>query len=156
MEISASLIGLIILLLIAVPVGYMIVNALGLDRKVKKTINSLSEKNGIRLDNLEILGNVVIGVDPNTNKMVYSTKKNPVADFTIVNMEEVKACRVKSIKQTEKTLDWVGLEIIKNTGSKEITFYNEYDDEELSTDPYISLQNAKRWENTLRPLLKAS
>ena len=53
-------------------------------------------------------------------------------------------------------VDWVGLEIIKNTGSKEITFYNEYDDEELSTDPYISLQNAKRWENTLRPLLKAS
>ncbi|MCG2430567.1 hypothetical protein [Aequorivita xiaoshiensis] len=156
MEISASLIGLIILLLIAVPVGYMIVNASGLDRKVKKTIDSLSEKNGIRLDNVEILGNVVIGVDPNTKKMVYSTKKNPVADFTIVNMEEVKACQVKSVKQTEKTLDWVGLEIINNTGNKEITFYNEYDDEELSTDPYISLQNAKRWENTLRQLLKAS
>jgi len=156
MELGSSLIGLIIFLLIALPVGYMIVSASGANKKVKKSVIQLSQSNGIQLKNMDIIGNLVIGVDEVSKKLVYTSKKNPSADFKIVNMEDVKDCRAKSIKQNDKTLDWVGLEIVDNTGKKEITFYNEYDDEELSKDPYVCLQDAKRWETTLRPLLKAS
>lgn len=156
MELSASLIGVIILILIAGPMAFIIINTSGADKKVKKSVIQLSQNNGIQLKNLDVLGNLVIGVDAISKKLVYTTKKNPSGDFKIVNMEDVKDCRAKSIKQSEKTLDWVGLEIVDNTGKKEITFYNEHDDEELSKDPFVSLQDAKRWETTLRPLLRAS
>jgi hypothetical protein len=156
MELSASLIGLIILVLIALPVGYMIVSASGTDKKVKKSVIQLSQNNGIQLKNIDVLGNLVIGVDEVSKKLVYTSKRNPSADFKIVPMENLTDCRVKSIKQNDKTLDWVGLELIEKSGRSEISFYNEHDENELSTDAFVCLQNAKRWEGTLRPLLKAS
>lgn len=156
MELNASLIGFIVLLLIILPVGYMIINASSEDKKIKKSVVQLSQGKGIQIKDLDVIGNLVIGVDTNSKKLVYTSKKNPTADFNIVNMENVKDCRAKSIKQTDKTLDWVGLEILEGTDKKEITFYNEHDDDELSKDPFVCLQDAKRWEETLRPLLKAS
>lgn len=156
MEISASLIGVIILLLVAVPIGYMIVSAGGTNKKVKKSVVQLSKSKGIELKDIDIIGNLVIGVDANTKKLVYSSKKNPTDDFKILDMEDVKDCRAKTIKQSDKTLDWVGLEFVEKTGKKEIVFYDEHADDELSKDPFVCLQDAKRWEGTLRPLLKAS
>ncbi|WP_026451193.1 hypothetical protein [Aequorivita capsosiphonis] len=156
MEISASLIGVIILLLIAVPVGYMIISAGGVNKKVKKSVVQLSQSNGIQLKDIDIIGNLVIGVDAISRKLVYTSKKNPSDDFKIVDMEDVKDCHAKTIKQSDKTLDWVGLEFIEKTGKKEIVFYDERADDEFSKDPFVCLQDAKRWEGTLRPLLKAS
>ena len=156
MEISSSLIGVVILLLIAVPVGYMIMSAGGANKKVKKSVVQLSQSNGIQLKNIDVIGNLVIGVDAISKKLVYTTKMNPSGDFKIINMEDVKDCRAKTIKQSDKTLDWVGLELVEKTGKKEIVFYDEHADDEFSKDPFVCLQDAKRWENTLRPLLKAS
>lgn len=156
MEISSSLIGVVILLLIAVPVGYMIISAGGVNKKVKKSVVQLSQNQGIQLKNIDIIGNLVIGVDEVSKKLVYTSKKNPSGDYQIVDMVDVKDCRAKTVKQSDKTLDWVGLELIEKTGKKEIVFYDEYADDELSKDPFVCLQDAKRWEETLRPLLKAS
>ena len=153
---NPTLVGIIIILLIFVPVGYLILSASGKDKKVKKSVMQLSQTNGIELKNIEVIGNCVIGVDEVSKKLVYTSKRNPSADFKIINMEDVKDCRAKSIKQSDKTLDWVGLELIEKTGRKEIPFYNENDENELSKDPFVCLQDAKRWEGTLRPLLKAS
>jgi hypothetical protein len=50
----------------------------------------------------------------------------------------------------------VGLEIVDKAGKLDIPFYNEHDENELSQDAFVCLQDAKRWESTLRPLLKAS
>ena len=156
MEISSSLIGVIILLLIAVPVGYMIMSAGGANKKIKKSVVQLSQSNGIQLKNIDIIGNLVIGVDEVSKKLVYTSKTNPSGDFKIIAMEDIKDCRAKIIKQSEKTLDWVGLELVEKTGRKEIVFYDEHADDDFSKDPFVCLQDAKRWEDTLRPLLKAS
>jgi hypothetical protein len=156
MEFSATLVGIIITLLMLVPVIYLIMSATGKDKKVMKTVMQLSQTNGIQLKNIDVIGNCVIGVDEVSKKLVYTSKRNPSADFKIVNMEDVKDCRAKSIKQTEKTLDWVGLELVEKTGKREIPFYNEHDENELSKDAFVCLQDAKRWETTLRPFLKAS
>ncbi|MDC7999747.1 hypothetical protein POV26_01735 [Aequorivita todarodis] len=156
MEFSATLVGIIIVLLMLVPVAFLIMSTSGKDNKVKKSVKQLSQTNGIQLKSIDVIGNCVIGVDEISKKLVYTSKRNPSADFKIVNMEEVKDCRAKTIKQSEKTLDWVGLELVEKTGKREIPFYNEYDENELSKDPFVCLQTAKRWESTLRPLLKAS
>ncbi len=156
MEFNAPLVGIIITVLMLVPVAFLIMNSTGKDNKVKKSVTQLSQTNGINLKNIDVIGNCVIGVDTVSKKLVYTSKRNPSADFKIINMEDVKDCHAKSIKQTDKTLDWVGLELVEKTGRREIPFYNEHDENELSNDPFVCLQDAKRWENTLRPLLKAS
>lgn len=156
MEFSSTLVGIIITVVMLVPVIFLIMNSSGTDSKVKKSVTKLSQSNGINLKTIDVIGNCVIGVDEVSKKLVYTSKTSPSADFKIVNMEDVKDCRAKSIKQTNKTLDWVGLEIVEKAGRLEIPFYNEHDENELSQDPFVCLQDAKRWENTLRPLLKAS
>ncbi len=156
MEFSSTLVGIIIALLILVPVAFLIMSTSGKDNKVKKSVTQLSQTNGINLKNIEVIGNCVIGFDVVSKKLVYTSKRNPSADFRIINIEDVKDCRAKSIKQTNKTLDWVGLELVEKTSRLEIPFYNEHDENELSQDPFVCLQDAKRWESTLRPLLKAS
>jgi len=156
MEMNTTLIGIIILLLIFVPVGYLIFNTTGQDKKAKKTVSQLSQTKGIHVKNIEVIGNCVIAVDETSKKLVYSSKTNPNADFKIIDMVEVCDCRAKSIKQTDKTLDWVGLELIEKTGKVEIPFYIENDEEGFTKDPFVCLQDAKRWEGTLKPMLKAS
>jgi hypothetical protein len=156
MEFNATLVGAIIVVVIFVPIVYLIINASGKDSKVRKTVSQLSQNNGINLKNIDVIGNCVIGVDEVSKKLIYTSKRNPSADFKIINLEDVKDCRAKTIKQNDKTLDWVGLEFVEKTNRREITFYNEHDENELSKDGFVCLQDAKRWEEVLRPLLKAS
>lgn len=156
MEFNATLVGVIITVLMLVPVVFLIMSTSGKDNKAKKSVSQLSQKNGINLKTIDVIGNCVIGVDEVSKKLVYTTKRNPSADFKIVNIEALKDCRAKSIKQNDKTLDWVGLELVEKTGRCEIAFYNEHDENELSKDGFVCLQDAKRWENLIRPLLKAS
>lgn len=156
MELNSTLIGVIISLLIFVPVGYMIMSASGKNKKVVKSLLQLSQKQGINLKNIDVIGSLVIGIDEGTKKLVYTSKENVENDLKIVNLEEVRDCRAKSIKETEKTLQWVGLELMEKQGKREIQFYSETDETNLSKDPFVCLQDAKRWESHLRPLMKAS
>jgi hypothetical protein len=156
MEMNITFIAVIIMLLIFVPVIYLVITAGGKEKKIRKDISQLSQNNGINLKNIDFIGNCIIALDEVSKKLVYSSKTNPTGDFKIINMEDVKDCRAKSIKQNDKTLDWVGLEFVEKTGRLEIPFYIETNDEEFTKDPFVCLQDAKRWESLLRPLLKAS
>lgn len=156
MEFNSTVVGVIVLLLILVPVGYLIAIASGKNKKIKKSLTELSKAKGINVKDIDVIGNLVIGIDDVSRKLVYTSKLNPSTDLNIINMEEVKDCRAKTIKQNDKTLDWVGLELVDKSGKREIPFYIETDETGLSRDPLVCLQDAKRWENILRPLLKAS
>ncbi len=156
MELSTPLMGIIFIVAMLAPVAYLIMSAMGKDKKVIKSVKQLSQAQGVNLKTIDVIGNCVIGVDEVSKKLVFTSKRNPSEDLKIINMENVKECRSKTIRQTDKTLDWVGLELTENTGKQEIQFYNEHDDNELSRDPHACLQQAKRWENILQPLLKAS
>ncbi len=156
MEFNSTLVCIIITIVMLVPIVFLIMNASGNDSKVRKSVAKLSQSNGINLKTIDVIGNCVIGVDEVSKKLIYTSKRNPSADFKILNMDDVKDCHAKIIKQSDKTLDWVGLEIVEKAGKFEIPFYNEHDEEELAMDPFACLQDAKRWEITLRPLLKAS
>ena len=157
MKFDSTLVGIVIALVILVPVAYMIINAAGKDKKIINSLTKLSQAQGINLKNIDVIGNLVIGMDEGTKRLVYTSKRNLTDDFQILNLEEVKDCRAKSVKVTDKTLQWVGLEFMGKQGKREIQFYSENDESGLTKDPYVCLQDAKRWETTLRPfLLKAS
>ncbi len=157
MELNSTLVGVVIILLIFVPIGYLIVNAASGDKKVKKSVSKLSQSNGINLSDIEVIGSFVIGLDTTAKKLIFTSKKNLTDDFQIIDMAEIKTCQTKTIMHNKKTLDWVGLELMGAVGRKEIPFYVENDeDAALSKDPFVCLQDAKKWEGKLKPYLKAS
>lgn len=157
MKLDSTLIGVIILLFIFVPVIYMIVSSSGKNKKVIKTISQLAQSTGIKLQDIEVIGNVVIGIDAAGRKLAYSTKRNVEDDFTVVDLADVKDFRSKSIKISDRSFQWVGLEVTEKQGKREIQFYCENDESGLTRDPQVCLQDSKRWENAVRPLLhKAS
>lgn len=156
MGLSPTLIGVIIIAIIFVPIVYLIMNASGRDKKIKKSVEKLSEAQGLKLNQIDIIGNLIIGVDEVSKKLIYTTKNNATNDYKILDLDNVKDCRAKTIKNDTKTLDWVGLEFTEKAGKNEITFYDEHDEHELGKDAFVCLQDAKRWEGTLKPLLKTS
>lgn len=156
MQFDSTLIGIFILLIIFVPVIYMIINASKTNKKVTQTLSKISQTHGINLKDIDVIGNLVIGVDGDSKKLVYSTKENLENDLRIVNLKEVKDCRAKSVKESEKTLQWVGLELFEKQGKREIQFYSENDESGFTKDPFVCLQDAKRWESAMKPLLKVS
>ena len=86
MEFNSTLVGIIITLVMLVPVVFLIMNASGKDSKVRKSVAKLSQTNGINLKTIDVIGNCVIGVDEVSKKLVYTSKRNPSADFKILNM----------------------------------------------------------------------
>lgn len=154
MKFDSIFVGIIIMLVIFIPVAYMIISAGGKDKKVKKSMSKIAQAKGLNLNNIDIIGNLVIGVDENSKTLVYSSKASLDRDYKIVPLSEVKDCRTKTVKESDKNLQWVGLEIMENQGKREIQFYCEVDENCTTKDPYVCLQDAKRWENTLRPLLR--
>ena len=153
MKFDSTFVGIIIILLIFVPVGYMIITASGKNKKIIKALNNLPQAKGLNLKNIDVIGNLVIGVDESTKKLVYTSTKNINEDLKIIDLNDVKDCHAKSIKQTDKTLEWVGLELVGKQGKRDIQFYSEHDESGLTKDPFVCLQDAKRWESALRPLL---
>ncbi|MBT0607872.1 hypothetical protein [Aequorivita echinoideorum] len=157
MEFNSTVVGAIIVLLIFIPVIYLIVSASSGDKNVKKQVTKLAGERGANLNKIDVIGRLVIGVDEASRKLVYSSKRNAVADFVLVNMDDVKECRLKSIKNSEKTLDLVAMELLAKDNRSDIVFYVENDeDDSLSKDPFVCLQDAKRWEGIIRPFVKAS
>lgn len=156
MEFNATLVGVIILLLIFVPIILMVWNASGKEKKAKKSLIQISKNKSLELKEIEVIGNVIIGLDEKSKKLVYSFIKNLKNDIKIIDVNELKNCRVKTVHQTGNSLEWVGLELIGSNNRYEIPFYDDTEEEGGAKDPLMFLQDAKRWENHLRPMLKAS
>lgn len=155
MEFNSTTVGIIILLLVFIPIIVLIVSASGKNKKTAKSFVNLVRPQGVEPKDIEVIGNLIIGFDDVSGKLVYTSKINPSADLKIVDITTVKDCRVKTIKH-EETMDWVGLELLSKTGREEIPFYLETDETGLSRDPLVCVQHAKKWESRIRPLLLAS
>lgn len=156
MEFNATLVGVLILLVIFVPIIAMLWTASGKEKKAKKSLFQISKNKSIDLKEIDVIGNVIIGLDEKSKKLVYSSLKNLKKDIKIIDINELKNCRVKTVHENGKSLEWVGLELTGPRDKFEIMFYDDSEEEGSSKDPLMLLQDAKRWENHLRPLLKAS
>ena len=153
MEFNSTIVGFIILLIIFGPVGYLIVKSSGKDGKAKKKLVKLAEDKGIKPSKIEIIGNLVIGLDVTNKKLVLSNKNNLTDNFRVVDITTLSGMRTKTIGTKNNNLDWVGLELSNHTLKQEVEFYNEDDDSCPGIDAFATEQDAKRWENLISPLI---
>jgi hypothetical protein len=156
MEINSLITDIILILSIIIPLAYLVIYTTGLDKKVKREVIKLCIANNLTLDNFEINGDLILGLDSVKKKLIQSSRKQIEKDFQIIDLPSIKECRVKTIKHSRKTIDWIGLELISSDAKKDIAFYMEDDENSPGKDPQMSLQKAKNWEKFIIPLLIAS
>ncbi len=155
MDINVTLVGVVILLTIFIPIGYMVLISSGSIKKAKKSIVELSKSQGANPQMVEVIGNAVIGLDNVSKKLVYTQKQNPETHFKVIEINDLKNVYARSTRFNDKSLSWVGLELVGKTKKYEIPFYIDNAEDGHSRDPEVCLQDAKKWEHTIRPLLQA-
>lgn len=154
MDLNITLVGVIILLAVFIPVLYMIFISSGSNKKAKKLVIQLSKAQGANPQTVEVIGNTVIGLDTVSKKLIYTQKQNPEAHFKLIDLNDLKNAYARTKKYADHSVSWVGLELVSKTANYEIPFYIDDAEDGHSRDPEVCLQDAKKWENAIRPLLK--
>lgn len=155
MDFNITLVGVIILLVIFIPVLYLIFIASGKTKKIKNKIMHHARTHQINPNKLEVVGAVVMGLDETTKKLIYTYLHNPVENFKIVSLQDLKHAAARVRKHSDGDILWAGLELTDQSATHEIAFYRDESDDDASRDPQVCFQDAKKWEHLLRPYLKA-
>lgn len=153
MQFNSTIVSLIILLVIFGPVGYLIIKSSGKDAKIKKKLLKFAKNKGAIPTEIEIIGNLVIGLDEINKKLVFTNKNNLDYDLKIIDISTLSGIRTKTISSKNESLDWVGLELSNHTEKEEIEFYNDQDDSGPILEPLATKQNALRWEKRISSLM---
>src|SRR5690554_2665039 len=110
MNIQITLVGVVILLAIFIPIGYMILVSSGSIKKAKKSIVELSKSQGANPQIVEVIGNAIIGLDDVPKKLVYTQKQNTETHFKLIEINDLKNVYARSTRFNDKSLSWVGFE----------------------------------------------
>lgn len=156
MEKSSIITDIVLVLLVVVPIAFLILSVSNRDKKVEKTIHKLAASNGLNVSNLEISGNLVLGIDNTHKKLMLSDRKQLENKFQVVDLATLNECRIKTTQLNKTALGWVGLELIGKDTKKSIVFYEEENQEGPHIDAGACLQLAKKWEKLITPLVKAA
>ena len=156
MDSSTIIISAILLAATFLPIIYLITQTSRKEKKIKKSIQKLCELNKLTLSELDINGDLILGIDQTNKKLVCTHRKQLSEKFEIIDLNLQSDCKIKTLRAQGKHLEWVGLELANNTSKKEIVFYQEDEDDVPVVDPHKCLKEAEKWQNMIKPLLKAS
>ncbi|MBW2937181.1 hypothetical protein KXJ69_03635 [Aureisphaera sp. CAU 1614] len=156
MKSSTLIISAILLAATFLPLIYLITQTSRKESKVRKAIQKLCELNKITLSEMEINGDLILGIDQTSKKLICSNRKLLSEKFEIIDLNLQSDCKIKTLRNHGKHLEWVGLELSNTTSKKEIVFYQEDEDDAPIVDPHKCLKEAEKWQNIIKPLLKAS
>ncbi|MEZ4778180.1 MAG: hypothetical protein R2786_02215 [Flavobacteriaceae bacterium] len=156
MKANTLFISAILLAATLLPLIYLVTQTSRKEKKVRKTVQKLCDANKITLHELELHGDLILGIDPSQKKLICSSRKHISEKFEIIDLTQQNDCKVKTLKTQGKYLEWVSLELANTTSKKDIIFYQENEEDGPITDPNKSLKDAEKWQSIIRPLLKAS
>ncbi len=154
MELTSIFVGLIIVFIIFAPIIYFIVSLSATEKKIKKSFLILAKSHNIHPNQVDVNGSLVIGIDSSSKKLVFSKKESLANNFEIIDLSKLDECKVKTLNHTNNTIDWVA-ELLEGKLRREIAFYIEDNNDEISGNPKLSLESAKHWEQSIK-LSKAS
>ena len=156
MKTSTILISAILFALIFIPLFYLVSIGSRQEKKVRKAIQKLCDQNKINLTELELSGDLILGIDSTQKKLIYSSRKNISESFEIIDLTLHNECKLKTLKTKGKYIEWVCLELATTHSKKDIIFYQENEEDAPVTDPNKCLKDAEKWQKLILPLLKAS
>lgn len=158
METSSLLLGILLLSLFVGPMFYLAVNQNAQEKKKRKSLILLSQKNQAQLDETEYLSPVSLGLDKASKKLVVIQQTKPRKEI-ILDLKEVSSCsllKLTSENTPSETLDEVQeilLLLRTASGAEEsIPFYQDEHDSAAERESLLSA--ASKWQNLISNTLK--
>lgn len=154
MDTASALMGIGLLILFVAPVGYMVYNQSFQEKKRAKKLAFLVQQQGFRLDEIENLNGLSLGLDKTARKF-FLMKSGSDAKLKTIDLEQVT--KIELLKTNEdgapiSILDEVreiSLHMKNTDGSvKKLIFYAE--EEDPVTQKSVRLDNAIKWQRNLQ------
>lgn len=149
MEVSTTLMGLLLLALFMGPILYIIIRNKSKEKKRLQEFLKIGASHQMQLDVYEIMKHTAIGLDSKTRQLLVMPIDAP-AKAKIISLEGYRHSEVKTEIKREDNYTYIQrVHIAITSGNKmdEIIFYDETVDNVMEAE--VQLAVAKKWQNTL-------
>jgi hypothetical protein len=155
MDIASSLMGIGLLILFIAPVGYLVYTQSFQEKKRAKKMAFLAHQQGLRLDEVENINGLSLGLDK-TAKKFFLLRTGSDAKLQVIELEEVSKVDLSKTDEDgipSSIMDEVreiSLQLKSDDGTvkKKIIFYAE--EEDPVTQKTERLDNAMKWQKILQ------
>lgn len=154
MDLSTILVGLALLAIMLIPFYFVNQKRKGKVKKEKENFELLVNRAGVNPSNYEIIGNLMLGLDKDAKKVFFTDKRNIEGNFQVLDLNDYQSCSAKSTGPNKTQLQWVGIEFQGKEEVKNISFYDDNDEEWQGQGPFSLQQDARRWASEIRQVMK--
>src|SRR5699024_7592727 len=116
------LIGVIIVIIILIPFIFTIRNYKKKHKKEEDHFRNLGASNQLQLDNIDIINDLIIGLDKSAKKLIWAPKQEPETGFQVIELPHYKECLLQASSAK------VALRLQGDKKHKVIVFYEDSDD----------------------------
>lgn len=159
MDISTTIIGLILLALFVLPVFYAVKKSSASNKEILARFRAEAAKHGMNLSKLDQWNNAVIGVDLTSRKLLYLKADEKHPKVILVDLTQVKKCETSEVSRLKKSSNGGKEKVIESIhlaftfpdpkiSDVKLEIYDASHD--LGLDGEIQL--AEKWANLLQPL----
>lgn len=158
MDISTTIIGLILLALFVLPVFYAVKKGSASNKEILANFRAEAAKHGMNVTSHEQWNNRVIGLDQSNHKLLYSKTNEKHPKMILVDLTKVKKCETSEVNRQKKSANG-GMEKVIDSIHLAFTFHDPKQAEvkleifdasnDLSLDGEVQL--TEKWAKLLQP-----
>ncbi|MFV9483442.1 hypothetical protein ACNI3T_06360 [Christiangramia sp. ASW11-125] len=156
MDTISLTLGLGLLALFAIPIIYLILKSNAHTSKVKQRAYDFATQNKLKIDEFEQIGNTIIALDVSNKKLIFG-KAGSEDHFEIIDLNQYATIHLQQDLQAgnSKKIQFLALNFaaMQKQSTKSICFYDEAGSDIIA--PEIRLQQARKWETKITPLIAA-
>ncbi|WP_295181587.1 hypothetical protein [uncultured Christiangramia sp.] len=156
MDTISLILGLGLLALFAIPIIYLILKSNAQTSKVKQRAYDFATQNKLKIDEFEQVGTTIIALDVSNKKIIFSNAE--IEDqFEIIDLTQYATIQLQQDLQARNSekIQFLALNFAakQKQSPKSICFYDEAGSDIIA--PEIRLQQARKWETKITPLIAA-
>lgn len=155
MDISVVIMGVVFLALIIAPFVWASIKRKGKYKNEIEGIKKLAQLQQVKPENIEVINNLILGLDESTGKMVWSTMDNLEKNFEVIDLKEYKTCLVKNALG-DKGYRQVALELNGKNKNKVFELFRAEEGVWPEKDAQKCREEAEKWIKRIDPFLQAS
>lgn len=156
MDTISLILGLGLLALFAIPIIYLILKSNAQTSKVKQRAYDFATQNKLKIDEFEQVGTTIIALDVSNKKIIFSNAEGE-DQFEIIDLTQYATIQLQQDLQARNSekIQFLALNFAakQKQSPKSICFYDEAGSDIIA--PEIRLQQARKWETKITPLIAA-
>lgn len=125
--------------------------------KNRKEINSfkkLGENSGVAFSRIDVVNNLILGIDETKGKLGFSTVKNPERDFNLVECTDLESCILNTSGGGSDIKLWIQLNFKTKVKSTNLYLFGDIKKEWPDRNFVDSRITGYKWISVLTPYLQ--